>query len=87
MNRRFTRARKVSITCPRAAAEGHYPKTFLLSAMCIYGLPAAKVGIVRAKVAAYLHPAALQLAWGRNEGARHRGRLPPIASQWHSAES
>ena len=35
---------------------------------CRAGLPAARVGIVEAKVAALLHPVALQWATGRNEG-------------------
>ena len=50
---------------------------------CIVGLPVARIDIMEAKVAACLHPSALQLASGSNEGARHRGSQLPIATPWH----
>ena len=50
---------------------------------CRVTLLAAGVGMVKDKVAAYLHPSALQRAPDSNEGAQHRGGQPPPATQWH----
>ncbi len=41
--------------------------------LCRIRPPAARGASVEAKMAAYLHPVALQWAWGSNEGAQHRG--------------
>ena len=42
-----------------------------------------RVGTVQAKVAAELHPAALQGVSGGHEGVRQ----PSLATQWHQAEN
>ena len=62
---------------------GPYPTNMFTC--CRIGLPAMRVGIMEAKVAACLHPLDLHWASVSKEEARHRGGQPPLATQWHQA--
>ena len=51
------------------------------------GVPVARLGTVADKVAAYLHPAALQQPSGGHHRGWLRGGQPPLSSQWYNAGS
>ncbi len=54
---------------------------------CRVSLQAPRIGILEAKLAAYLHPVALQWAYGSNERVQHRGSISPPATQWPEVAS
>ena len=77
----ISRVAHVVLTGTLNSTRSHNPTNIFTR--CRVGLPAARVGIMEAMVAACLHPSALQWASGSIQGARHRGDQPPLATQWH----
>ena len=70
----------VHVGIPISLMHGSSLQTFL---PCKIVFTAARVGIVEAKIATFLHPAVLQWASGHNEWVWSRRGQPTLATQWY----